>query len=64
VLSFTVIDIDLSCRFSLIYGDLYNTVGNADYDKDLRWWSQTHGVDMAMSWPVFEVRTIHSLSDL
>ncbi|XP_064634663.1 protein kinase C and casein kinase substrate in neurons protein 1-like isoform X2 [Lineus longissimus] len=41
-------------EFPRIYGDLYNTIGNADYNMDLRWWSQNHGVDMPMSWPVFE----------
>jgi len=37
-----------------IYDEFYHTVNNADHDKDLRWWSNTHGVNMAMSWPMFE----------
>ena len=43
--------------FSLphIYEEFYHTVNNADHEKDLRWWSNTHGVNMAMNWPQFEV---------
>ena len=51
---------DLPCivyTFSLpqIYEEFYHTVNNADHDKDLRLWSNTHGVNMAMNWPQFEV---------
>ena len=38
-----------------IYEEFYHTVNNADHEKDLRWWSNTHGVNMAMNWPQFEV---------
>ena len=38
-----------------IYEEFYHTVNNADHDKDLRLWSNTHGVNMAMNWPQFEV---------
>lgn len=43
--------------FSLqqIYEELYHTINNADYEKDLKWWSNNHGVNMAMNWPQFEV---------
>jgi len=37
-----------------IYDEFYHTVDNADHEKDLRWWSNTHGVNMAMNWPQFE----------
>lgn len=37
-----------------IYDEFYHTVNNADHEKDLRWWSNTHGVNMAMGWPSFE----------
>jgi len=37
-----------------IYDEFYHTVNNADHDKDLRWWSNTHGVNMPMAWPQFE----------
>jgi len=37
-----------------IYDELYHTINNADHEKDLRWWSNTHGVNMAMNWPQFE----------
>jgi len=37
-----------------IYDEFYHTVNNADHEKDLRWWSNTHGVNMPMAWPTFE----------
>merc|ERR1712223_1340077 len=37
-----------------IYEEFYHTVNNADHEKDLRLWSNTHGVNMAMNWPQFE----------
>merc|ERR1719418_374913 len=40
-----------------IYEEFYHTVNNADHDKDLRLWSNTHGVNMAMNWPQFEEYT-------
>jgi len=40
-----------------IYEEFYHTVNNADHEKDLRWWSNTHGVNMAMNWPSFEEYT-------
>merc|ERR1712130_1053048 len=40
-----------------IYDEFYHTVNNADHDKDLRWWSNTHGVNMPMAWPQFEEYT-------
>ena len=55
-------------RLPSIYEEFYHTVNNADHEKDLRWWSNTHGVNMAMAWPQFEVRitkysvfTVHAL---
>lgn len=43
--------------FSLprIYEEFNHTVANADYEKDLKWWSNNHGVNMPMNWPSFEV---------
>ena len=43
-------------RLPQIYEEFYHTVNNADHEKDLRWWSNTHGVNMPMQWPQFEVR--------
>jgi len=40
-----------------IYDEFFHTVNNADHDKDLRWWSNTYGVNMPMAWPQFEEYT-------
>jgi len=40
-----------------IYEEFYHTVNNADHEKDLRWWSNTYGVNMPMNWPQFEEYT-------
>merc|ERR1719278_2248451 len=40
-----------------IYEEFYHTVNNADHEKDLRWWSNAHGVNMPMNWPQFEEYT-------
>lgn len=37
-----------------IYEEFYHTITNADREKDLKWWSNNHGVNMAMNWPIFE----------
>ena len=42
-------------RLPQIYEEFYHTVNNAEHEKDLRWWSNTHGVNMPMAWPQFEV---------
>ena len=47
------------CRLPQIYEEFYHTVNNADHEKDLRLWSNTHGVNMAMNWPQFEVSTLN-----
>ncbi|XP_055681620.1 protein kinase C and casein kinase substrate in neurons protein 1 isoform X2 [Lutzomyia longipalpis] len=36
-----------------IYEEFYHTINNADHQKDLKWWSNNHGVNMAMNWPAF-----------
>ncbi|EDS38054.1 membrane traffic protein [Culex quinquefasciatus] len=38
-----------------IYKEFHHTVNNADHQKDLKWWSNNHGVNMGMSWPTFVV---------
>jgi len=45
-----------------IYEEFYHTVNNADHEKDLRWWSNTYGVNMPMNWPQFEEYTSTSSS--
>lgn len=47
---------DRCTRLPQIYDEFYHTINNADHEKDLRWWSNTHGVNMPMAWPQFEVR--------
>uniref|UniRef100_A0A8D8XBA7 Protein kinase C and casein kinase substrate in neurons protein 2 n=1 Tax=Cacopsylla melanoneura TaxID=428564 RepID=A0A8D8XBA7_9HEMI len=37
-----------------IYEEFRHTINNADHEKDLKWWSNNHGVNMAMNWPQFE----------
>ncbi|CAG5073990.1 Similar to Pacsin2: Protein kinase C and casein kinase substrate in neurons protein 2 (Mus musculus) [Cotesia congregata] len=37
-----------------IYEEFFHSINNADYEKDLKWWSNNHGVNMAMNWPQFE----------
>jgi hypothetical protein len=43
------------CRLPQIYEEFYHTINNADQGKDLKWWSNNHGINMAMNWPQFEV---------
>lgn len=37
-----------------IYEEFYHTINNADHEKDVKWWSNNFGVNMAMNWPQFE----------
>ncbi|XP_037506444.1 protein kinase C and casein kinase substrate in neurons protein 2 isoform X2 [Rhipicephalus sanguineus] len=37
-----------------IYEEYRHTIHNADASKDLKWWSNNHGIGMAMNWPQFE----------
>lgn len=38
-----------------IYEEFSHTINNADQQKDLKWWSNNHGINMAMNWPSFVV---------
>lgn len=38
-----------------IYEEFYHTINNSDSQKDLKWWSNNHGVNMPMAWPEFVV---------
>lgn len=40
-----------------IYSEFEETIRSSDKDRDLRWWSNHHGVNMSMNWPTFEEYT-------
>ncbi|VVC94970.1 unnamed protein product [Leptidea sinapis] len=40
-----------------IYEEFHHTINNADHQKDLKWWANNHGINMAMAWPQFEEYT-------
>ena len=46
-----------------IYEEFYHIVDNSDHEKDLTWWSNKHGVNMAMNWPQFEEYTTSTPRD-
>ncbi|XP_037070467.1 protein kinase C and casein kinase substrate in neurons protein 2-like isoform X2 [Pollicipes pollicipes] len=48
------LDIANDATLPQIYREFEHTVANADKEKDLRWWSNNHGVNMPMNWPAFE----------
>nr|UEK51594.1 syndapin-like protein 2 [Parasacculina yatsui] len=48
------LDISSNAELPQIYGDMLAALELADHDKDLLWWSNTHGVNMSMNWPAFE----------
>ena len=52
------ININVYFRLPQIYEEFRHSIQNADANKDLKWWSNNHGVGMAMNWPVFEVRNL------
>ena len=47
-------------RLPRIYDQLRQTINMSDASKDLKWWSQNHGVEMPMLWPTFEVVFVSS----
>lgn len=48
------LDLSVDPKYSRVYTDLHGTIGRTDPDKDLKFWSTQHGVDMPMGWPEFE----------
>ncbi|XP_013104112.1 protein kinase C and casein kinase substrate in neurons protein 2 isoform X3 [Stomoxys calcitrans] len=48
-----VLDLTKVPSLPQIYEEFYHTINNADNQKDLKWWSNNHGVNMAMNWPAF-----------
>lgn len=49
------LDISKMPELVRIYEEYRHTIQNADPSKDLKYWSNTFGVGMAMNWPIFEV---------
>ncbi|KAL5278969.1 PACSIN3 family protein [Megaselia abdita] len=49
----STLDITKDPSLPQIYEEFYQTIQNADNNKDLKWWSNTHGVKMPMNWPAF-----------
>lgn len=50
------LNISTDAELPQIYEEYRHSIQNADAKKDLKWWSNNHGVGMAMNWPQFEVR--------
>ncbi|XP_035225025.1 protein kinase C and casein kinase substrate in neurons protein 1-like isoform X2 [Stegodyphus dumicola] len=50
----TCLNISTDPELPQIYEEYRHSIQNADASKDLKWWSNNHGVGMAMNWPVFE----------
>ncbi|XP_037086793.1 LOW QUALITY PROTEIN: protein kinase C and casein kinase substrate in neurons protein 2-like [Pollicipes pollicipes] len=48
------LNISTDAMLPQIYREFEHTITNADKEKDLRWWSNNHGVNMPMNWPAFE----------
>lgn len=49
------LNISKNPQLPVIYDEYRHTLQNADAAKDLKWWSNTYGVGMSMTWPQFEV---------
>ncbi|XP_077868931.1 protein kinase C and casein kinase substrate in neurons protein 2-like [Saccoglossus kowalevskii] len=58
------LDLSSHANFSRVFSNFIQTVQNADAEKDLRWWKNTHGTGMSMNWPAFEEYSeeLHSIS--
>ncbi|KAH8026134.1 hypothetical protein HPB51_016445 [Rhipicephalus microplus] len=48
------LNISTDAELPQIYEEYRHTIHNADASKDLKWWSNNHGIGMAMNWPQFE----------
>ncbi|KAG8196459.1 hypothetical protein JTE90_012282 [Oedothorax gibbosus] len=48
------LNISTDAELPQIYEEYRHSIQNADAKKDLKWWSNNHGVGMAMNWPQFE----------
>lgn len=53
------LNISTDTNLPKIYEEYRHTIQNADAVKDLKWWSNNHGIGMAMNWPQFEVRLLY-----
>ncbi|KAF8786693.1 protein kinase C and casein kinase substrate in neurons protein 1-like isoform X1 [Argiope bruennichi] len=48
------LNISTDAELPQIYEEYRHSIQNADAKKDLKWWSNNHGVGMPMNWPQFE----------
>jgi len=56
LVSFIAVDIVISVRYKDVYRQIRDGVEKTDVNKDLIWWSQTHGTGMSMTTTTFEVQ--------
>ncbi|XP_055941031.1 protein kinase C and casein kinase substrate in neurons protein 1-like isoform X4 [Argiope bruennichi] len=54
------LNISTDAELPQIYEEYRHSIQNADAKKDLKWWSNNHGVGMPMNWPQFEEFTSES----
>ncbi|GIY09459.1 antigen EM13 [Caerostris extrusa] len=52
------LNISTDAELPQIYEEYRHSIQNADAKKDLKWWSNNHGIGMAMNWPQFEVLSL------
>lgn len=51
------LDLSNDTQVKSIYATFAKTIDPANAEQDLKWWSQNHGIGMAMNWPTFEEYT-------
>ncbi|ESN92589.1 hypothetical protein HELRODRAFT_156082 [Helobdella robusta] len=58
------LDLTKFTEIPIIYNNYTQSVNKLEPEKDLKWWSENHGVEMAMTWPTFEeyITEFHSIT--